>query len=171
MALQDALAKAMMYWGVIMRGVYNRVSTAELWQAIREQAGVERGQPIGFSASIVSRLRGIAARIRDFARQFSSDNPTGILDWTNVPVAPWARPVDERALNPQYHVRVLGDWLTPEGMKTGWKNFTLSNIQPSTYTDFVQMLRQQSVSNVASGRWINTPEILQAVHAIEVMEV
>jgi len=171
MALEDQIAKAMRYWGVIMRGVYTRVSTSELWAAIRENSGTQPGESLGFGAAAVSRLRGIAARIRDFAARVMGTSSGGYIDWTNVPVAPWARPPDERALNPQYAIRVYGDWLGPTGIDTGWRMITLSGSLPNRMNDLIDTLRQASVQNVSSGAWANTPNVLEKVHQLEIMAV
>lgn len=92
-------------YGAIERATYARASTSEIWQAVRTSLGGSTSG-IGFrGAQYVSRLRGIAAGMRNAEERLAKAGGEHGIGHEHIGIPPWARAENVRNSAPAYAAR------------------------------------------------------------------
>lgn len=92
-------------YGAIERATYTRASTSQIWQAVRGALGGTTAG-IGFQgAQYVSRLRGIAAGMRNAEERLAASGNEQGIGHEHIGVPPWARAINVRNAAPAYAAR------------------------------------------------------------------
>lgn len=122
MALSEAARGALPYWGSIQAAVGERASTAQLWEAIRnEPAAVRAGAPLPSFAG-VNELRSLAASGRNAGERLQAaigtEARTGLAQSIDASMLSYGvSSRDQAAINTmaQYHARFEGTFVLPDG--------------------------------------------------------
>lgn len=136
--------RAMAYWGVIEQATRDRLGTAEIWQAIREQAAASGLDSPGVTAQDVSRLRGLAGNVRATSARLENADTGYALDSTMIARAPWARPLAERNTLPLYQVRFEHTTENNGETTTEWRTVMFRNTLPTTVGELIDALQQDA---------------------------
>src|SRR5215468_6295636 len=122
MALSDAGRAALAYWGTIQAGVSQRMSTADLWAAIRAAQALEPGGGGKVTIQGVNEIRSAAAQIRnasesfgnarDFADRYGIDQA---ITSEMMSTAPWSREQQSLQTLADYQVRFEARMTSPLG--------------------------------------------------------
>lgn len=136
--------KAMAYWGVIEQATRDRLGTAEVWQAIREQAAAAGLDSPGITAQDVSRLRGLAGGVRATATRLENAEPEWGIDGGMIANAPWARPLSERNTLPLFQVRFEHTVQNNGQTTTEWRTVMFRNTLPTTVGELTEALEQDA---------------------------
>jgi hypothetical protein len=157
--LSPAGQRAMTYWAQIDAAVSMKMTTADLWSAIRDAADEMGLASPGVTVQGVSEVRGVAAARVRASEHLGKLDPSMSLsnrDWSE---APWSRPAGEQAALPIFHVRYQHTTLGPEGESTTWRTSVLPGRLPGTMGDLRSILdedtselsRKYGVDHVAYG--------------------
>lgn len=123
------------YWGVIEAAVTNRMSTADLWSAIREATANPANGLTGITLMDVNRLRSSAALIRNSAAEFNRATDDLVISGKMIATAPWARKEESQRLAPKLQIRFLHTTLKDEIFETSWRTYMHPGPAPATVGD------------------------------------
>lgn len=148
---------AMKYWGNILNSAYKGENTADMWTAIRNQAGQYGLDRPGTQAPDVSVLRGYANRIANASRALADADPNDSITADMMAVAPYtANDLNAIAVTPTYHVRFENTIQTTSGeIITVWNTSvftaadfpgTVGELQDAIDTDGTEIAAQGAAS-------------------------
>lgn len=132
--------RAMQYWGVIEHAARERMNTADLWAAIRDQAAAAGLDRPGVTAQDVSRLRGIAGSIRGADRQLDRANAEYGLTGAMISRAPWARDFAAMNTSPMHQVRFEHQFTREGEPVTEWRSVMFQGALPTTVAELMAAL-------------------------------
>lgn len=117
-------------YGLIRGAVEQRVSTADLWQSIRDS-----GIPASFQQ--VNEYRSAAATTRNARDVFAAADSTNAITANMIGTAPWARSQSSQSLAPAYQLNIPYAATDSEGnIVQGWVSKTVS-VLPAAVGDLV----------------------------------
>ena len=103
--LSDQARKALAYWPQIEFAARYGMTTADLWNTIRDAAeGMGLASP-GVTAAGVSELRGLATGIQRSEREFAAADPSSNLGPHLTREAPWSRDLPSMNADQMFQVR------------------------------------------------------------------
>lgn len=123
------------YWGIIEGAVANRVSTQDLWSAIREATADPTNGLTGITLMDVNSLRSQAAMIRNAGAEFNRATEDLVISSQMVARAPWSRPEDARNLSPKLQVRFLHTTMKDGVLESNWRTYVHPGGAPATVGD------------------------------------
>jgi hypothetical protein len=135
---------AMTYWAQIDAAVSDKLSTADLWSAIRDAADEMGLSSPGVTIRGVSEVRGIAAgrvRASDYLARLQPGMAITDRAWSE---APWSRPLGQQSALPIFHVRYQHTTLGPDGETTTWRTSVLNGALPGTVDDLYSILDEDT---------------------------
>lgn len=126
MALSERAMGALGWaFGAIQGAVYEGLSTADVWQALRNAAESQGLDTLGLNAVDVSQLRGYAAQMRQAADNLQNATPENSIDASMIGYAPWSMSQDTLNVTPEYWARVEMTVADEQGnTSTGWTTMT-----------------------------------------------
>jgi hypothetical protein len=135
MDFTEGQRKLLAYWGEIRSGVSQRVSTAELWEIVRNAATREGVTLQGVGILDMSRMRSIAAGQRTALENLAQARPDQVI--TGAMIARDLSARDERlqSLAPSWLVRFEHDVIVNGELQTVWRTSTFDNSLPLTIAD------------------------------------
>lgn len=145
MDLTPGLSKVIArYGGAIQAAAGNHLSTADVWQAIRDSAAAQGLETLGVSATDVSRARGIYGGMIRAADTLASAERDAPIDSSMIGQAPWSPPLDVQAAAPE--------WLATfklSGIRDGepveeWHSVYLGSDLPETVGDLWDLLGDEA---------------------------
>lgn len=121
------------YWGVIQRAVSERVTTAELWNMIRNASEAEGYVGTTGGLPEMNRLRGAAAAIRNASDVFRSARDDATITASMFAPDINAKAIPGLSLTPVYRVRFEHTIGTLEGqLVTTWRTISFPMQLPGT---------------------------------------
>lgn len=148
--------RAFGYLGVIEAAARLRANTADLWSAIRAEAGRTGVPDLGITFSDVTALRSWATRLRNADAAYANANPTDSIDVSMVTTAIWS-PQDPAGLatTPNYLVRAVVTVQQTDGtIVDQWMSWNFAdNPYNSTVGDYTN-----TVADVFAARVQTAPE-------------
>lgn len=128
------------YWGVIQSAAFQKLTTAELWQAISDfEASQGITRPAGMFAA-VSAMRALAVAQRVASTLLAKATGQQVIDASMIAQDINARPLNEQSIAPAYRVRYQATVITPEGPDTVWQTAMFRNYLPSTKEDLLNQI-------------------------------
>lgn len=123
------------YWGVIEGAVTARMSTADLWTAIREATADPTNGLSGITLMDVNRLRSSAALIRNSGAEFNRATNDLVISGKMIATAPWARPEESQRLAPKLQIRFQHTTMKDGILETNWRTYMHPGQVPATVGD------------------------------------
>ena len=145
-------------FGAIQGAAYQGMTTADLWQNLRDAAEAQGLETVGLSAADVSSLRGYAGQIKAAADALASADPALGLESKMVGYAPWS--MDQSTLNvaPEYWARVEMTVADEQGnQSTGWATMTGITSLDMTAGELQQMIQANAEAAALSEGTGTTP--------------
>lgn len=149
MALEGLGPEYLQYWGVIRGTAAEHLSTADLWQRIRDYEGnqnVPRPENLLFA---VNQMRSAAVAQRNSVEALAALADNAVITSEHVGTEVNARDVITRALAPKYFIRYEASIVTPEGEATRWFTLAHDGILPATKGDLNLMIAGDIVDHAA----------------------
>jgi hypothetical protein len=137
------------YWGVIRGATSERLSTADLWQRIRDFEGarnVTRPDQLLFA---VNQMRSASVEQRSAVDAISALAENAVITAAHIGTEINARDVLTRALSPKYYIRYEASIVTAEGESTRWFTLAHDGILPATKGDITAMIGSDIVDSAA----------------------
>lgn len=116
------------------------MTTAELWGAIRAEAGRLGLDRPGVSAADVSRLRGAAGQIQARSDALSATAGNRAIRSDLISRAPWAEPVGGRSPLPRFQVRFAHTFTLRGVESTEWRTVMINSKLPRTVGELRDMI-------------------------------
>ena len=138
------------YWGPIQSAVSQRVSTADLWTAVREAAAAEGVTISGVSATDMSGLRGLAASQRNASANFSQAHPGDTITGSMIAQDISSRGLADQALAPSWIVRFEQDLNFEGQLRTVWRSSVFEGSLPPTVDELRNQLDLDAEQLLAS---------------------
>lgn len=159
MALTERAQSALGWaFGAIQGAAYQGLSTAEVWQSLRDAAESQGLSTVGLSAADVSSLRGYAGQIKSAADALSAAEPSAGLESGMVGYAPWSMSLNTLAVAPEYWARVEMTVADEQGnLSTGWMTMTGITSLDMTAGDLNAMLQANAEAAAVSEGTGTTP--------------
>lgn len=124
------------YWSEIYGGAAQRLSTADLWQNIRDKAQAAGETTTGVTATAVSTLRGFASGMISAANRLAAAEPELSLTSAFIAEAPWSRPLQQQSTMPIYQVGFDNTIELPDGTTSVVRQtITITGQLPQTVGD------------------------------------
>lgn len=121
------------FWGVIQRGVQDRLPTADLWAAVRGAAAAEGFGTVRGGIAGMNSLRGLAAGLRNASAALAAAPLDSAITNDYLSTSINSRPLDVRAEAPAYQVRFEHTVITQGGEQvTTWRTVQYSLQLPAT---------------------------------------
>lgn len=142
--LSPAAQKALAYWPQIEYAAAYRMTTADLWNAIRDEAERLGLASPGVPLQGVNELRGIATRI-----QASSDRLNAARDEQRITrlmraEAPWRRTYRAQRANPMFSVRFAHTFTSNGEQFTEWRTSVFQGRAPATVGQLRQLIENDA---------------------------
>lgn len=128
------------FWGNIQSAVSQRVSTADLWAAVREASAAEGVVLRGVSATDMSGLRGLAASQRNGSQSFDTARPDQVITGQMIAQDLSSRSLQDQALAPSWIVRFEQDLNVSGRLMTVWRSSVFEGSLPITKGDLMNTL-------------------------------
>jgi len=152
--------KLLAYWGTIQSAVSQRVSTADLWAAVRDAADAEGVSLKGSTAIDMGRLRSIAGSMRNAQEQLQQGRPDQVITGSMIATDLSARPLQDQLLAPSWIVRFEHDVTVNGELQTLWRSSvfesslppTIGDLRSSVEADAVALADDYDVTHVGVGR-------------------
>jgi len=135
MDFTESQRKLLTYWGTIVSAVNQRVSTAELWNMVRDVATREGVELKGVGAIDMGRLRSIAAGQRTAAENLGAARPGQVITGQMIGTDLSARSSQLQAMAPSWIVRFEHDVIVSGELTTVWRSSTFDGSLPPTIDD------------------------------------
>lgn len=156
MDLSPEATKALAYWGPISRAAADRMTTADLWSAIRDEADRLGLASPGVTVRGVSELRGVAGGIQRVSDQFNALPGHRVMRGTMAAEAPWSPAPGSRRTFPQYQVRFQHTYNHQGEQVTEWRTTmipanlvrTVDDLRRAVAGDALQLARKYGVEHV-----------------------
>ncbi len=123
------------YWGEIQSAVSRRVSTADLWTAVRSAAEAEGVQLRGAGAIDMNLLRGLAAQQRNAMDVLQGARMGDTIVSSMIAQDISARSQQDQDLAPRWIVRFEHDVTVGGQLQTLWRSSIFEGVLPSTRSD------------------------------------
>lgn len=141
MELTPGLAKVIArYGGAIQAAAANHLSTADVWQAIRDSADAQGFETVGVSATDVSRARGIYGRMVRAADTLANADLDSAIDGSMIGQAPWSPPLDVQAAAPEWMATFKLSGVRDGEPVEEWHSVYLGSDLPDTVGDLWDLL-------------------------------
>lgn len=148
------------YWPQIYGGAAGKVSTADLFDSIRQRAA-DLGLPsVGVGAQVISTLRGFASRMVASSERLNSSDPSLPISASLLAEPPWSRSTVEQATMPVYNVGFLHTVQTEDGQTLSvWQTMVFTGGLPSTVGELQDQVASeaQRLASEATGDSKGTP--------------
>lgn len=152
---QSALGWA---FGSILGAAYEGLSTADLWQSLRDAAESQGFSTVGLSGADVSQLRGYASQIVRAADSLAAADAAAGIDSSMIGYAPWSMDLNTLAVAPEYWARVEMTTADEQGnLTTGWVTMTGINSLNMTVQDLNTIIQGNAEAAAISEGTGNTP--------------
>lgn len=144
MDLTPGMRALLPWWGTINAAVSQRLSTSDFYLYLRN-AAAEQGLPLqGFSATDVSRLRGLAASQRTAGERFGRLRDDQTIGAESIASDISSRPEGAMAAAPQWLVRYQANILHDGEEQTMWVTNLFTGVLPPTKGDLRQQLHRDA---------------------------
>lgn len=132
--------KLLGYWGVIQQSVAQRLSTAELWQSVREAAAADGYDISGAGAIDMGTLRSLAASQREADAMLARASPDVGLQASMIgtDLAGFLRP--NASASPQWLVRFQHNTIEDGQDVQHWRTSLFTGALPPTKADLLAQL-------------------------------
>lgn len=143
--LSDAERAAMAYWPQIDHAARAGLTTAELWDSIRESAaqyGLERP---GVGIIGVSQLRARAGEIAAANNQLADLADNRVMRAAHIPVAPYARPAGERRAEQRIAARFLHTTNRAGSEEQAWRTVMFTGPLPRTIGELRTRVQDEAI--------------------------
>jgi len=138
--------EAAQYWGVIRSAAANRLTTAQLWDKIREfEANRQVQRPAGL-LSYINTMRSMATQARTASEKLTKAGPDTVIQAEHIGPELHARTFQQQALNPKYVARFKATVVTATGTASRWLSFIFHNALPTTKSDLMAFLHLNAPS-------------------------
>lgn len=138
--------KLLAYWGPIQSAVSQRVSTADLWAAVRAEAAA-RGQTLtGVSAVDMNVLRSIASEQRNVASSLAAARPDQGITANMIARDVSSRPLSAQNAAPAWLVRFEHQVLIGGQEVTQWRTSTFEGFLPGTKAGLTNIITADAVA-------------------------
>ena len=136
--------KLLLYWGEIVSSVFQRASTAEVWDVVRNAATREGVDLSGVRLTDMNALRSIATRQRNSQSVLNSARPGTLLDASMIGTDVSARPADVQLMSQKYVLRFQHDVTIDGQLQTFWRSSTIDGSPGVTVDDLRQRAEQDA---------------------------
>lgn len=127
--LRPGAARLLGLFGSIQASAFAEMSTAEVWDELRDAASRSGFDLAGINAADVSQLRGIANEARNAMQAFSQASPGDAITGSMIFDAPWRAESTGGELLPSFRVRYALQVVDPQGNETLlWQSFTTTQL-------------------------------------------
>lgn len=133
--LSNAAVKALAYWGVIEYAANNRFTTADLWNALRDEAERLGLSSPGVTVRGVAQLYGLAVANQSAARRLERQRDQFAVTANLIGHYPTERPLTEQNALGMWQVRFQHTTLTETGEFTEWRTVMFRGALPATVGD------------------------------------
>jgi hypothetical protein len=130
--LSDAARQALKYWPQIEFAAQSRMSTADLWSAIRDAADELGLSSPGVTANGVSTLRGLASGIQRRGEAVDRAHDSQRLTDEHMAQAPWSRPLPQQNAFPMFQVRFQHTFMQDGEERSEWRTSVFNGRLPRT---------------------------------------
>lgn len=159
--LTAAAQAALPYWRQIEYAAEARMTTADLWSLIRDQAEEYGLATPGVTIQGVNQLRSIATGIQSQSRAFTSLPDSRALPGRYWTQAPWARTTAEQRALPKLQVRFQHTFIRQGELTSEWRTSVIEGRAPRTAGalrsivdgDAVQLANKYNVEHVDTGNY------------------
>jgi hypothetical protein len=146
MAIPNLTPEQAQYWGVIRGAAAEHLSTADLWQRIRDYEGAQNIARPADLFTAVSQMRSLATTQRTSVEQLAALAENAVLTSVSIAQEINARDPITRALDPKYYIRYEASIVTAEGEGTRWFTLAHNGILPATKGDVLGMVGMDVVA-------------------------
>lgn len=136
--------KLLLYWGSIVNSVFQRVSTADLWDNVRTVAKQEGVELTGVRMTDMNALRSIAARQRTAQENLNAARPGSVITAGMIASDLSARSPQAQQLAPKSIVRFQHDITVDGQLQTVWRASTIDGPLPATVDDLRFQVEQDA---------------------------
>lgn len=144
MARREFTPEEAQYWGVIRSAGANRLTTAQLWDRIKE---FEQNRGITRPASMftaVSSMRSLATQARTASASLTGADEQTVIGAQHISPEINARPLNEFQAAPKYIVRFGARVTTAGGEARRWLSMIFHGSLPGTKGDLMRFLTLQA---------------------------
>lgn len=133
MARQDSFhPKLAAYWGLIQQGVSARMTTAQLWNTVKQAAQTENADLTGVRIFDMNNIRGLAASIRNQSQNFMNAPSNASIDNTMISQNINSRPLLDQNEVQIYQVRFEHLVTTGGEQSSVWRTIQYTMDMPTT---------------------------------------
>lgn len=122
-------------WGSILASARSRLTTAQVWDAIRTAFPREQYRYGSDILGAVNRMRARATGLAETSRLIAKANRGDVLGGRMIGQQIYARSLNDQEKAPVWHVRFQVPVTTPDGTSTDWYTMEYNGVLPATVGD------------------------------------
>ncbi len=119
-------------WGSVMASARTRLTTAQVWDRIREAFPRDQYRYPATILADVNRLRATAGGLVETSRRLGRAPDDQVLSGRLIAQQIYARGLNAQELAPSFHARFSVPVTTPEGTRQEWYTFQYDGALPAT---------------------------------------
>lgn len=146
------------------------MTTAALWNAVRDQAAANGINLKGASIFDMNRMRALGGQMAAATAAFAALPENGIIPSGAVSQAFYSRPLADQALVPSYEINYQRISSTPEGQLVEWRTLVINARLPITKAEIIDQVTAAAAAEVGPQ---GTPQgtQLDGIGAIRILSV
>lgn len=146
------------------------MTTAALWNAVRDQAAANGIELKGASIFDMNALRALGGRMAAATAAFAALPESGIIPSEATSQAFYSRPLADQAIAPMYEINYQRVSSTPEGQLIEWRTLMVNDRLPVTKAEIIDLVTAAAAAEVGPQ---GTPQgtQLEGIGAIRILSV